>query len=382
MACVWKHPQSQYWVARFIDREGRKRNRSTKIVAKDATRKKAEKIADEYEAAANRKRTARQVREVIASLHAEITGEAVVTVTLREHVTAWLARKEPENATATTKSYVSAMTRFLEFMGSRADADIAAVTAADLVKFRNALAKRVASATVNRHVKVLRMMFKAAARDGLLAENPAEHVDTVKKEAGRAERRAFTIDELRAVLAVANDEWRSMVLFGLYTGQRLADIASLTWENIDTVKKEVTLVTRKTGRRMTIPMASPLLTHVQGLDAGDNPSQPLHPEAFEDAKAGRSGTLSNRFVYLLASAGLRKPVSKRKTKGGRDAAREASVLSYHSLRATAATLMHQAGVPAAVVQALVGHDSEAVHRLYIKIGRGAMQEAADKLPLL
>jgi integrase len=27
-------------------------------------------------------------------------------------------------------------------------------------------------------------------------------------------------------------EWRSMILFGLYSGQRLGDIAKLTWANI------------------------------------------------------------------------------------------------------------------------------------------------------
>lgn len=384
MACIWKHPQSKFWFARFVDREGQRCNRSTKIVAKESNRKKAEKIAEEFEEAANRKRTAKQVREVIAGLHEKLTGESMVTMTLREHTMGWLARKEPETAPSTMAFYTGATTKFLEFMAVRADTDIASVTSADLVKFRNELAQRLASGTVNHHIKALRMLFKAALRERLLLENPAEHVDTVKKQAGRAERRPFTIDELRAVLAVADDEWRSMVYFGLYTGQRLSDIATLTWENIDTVKKEIRLVTRKTGRRMAIPIAEPLLQHISSMAAGDSPSQPLHPESCRDASAGKSGMLSNRFVALLAAAGLRKPVSKRKdeTKNGRDAAREASVLSYHSLRATAATLMHEAGVPAAVVQELVGHDSEEVHRLYVKIGKEALKDAAGKLPTL
>ncbi|MGA8659217.1 MAG: hypothetical protein WB586_24060 [Chthoniobacterales bacterium] len=28
---------------------------------------------------------------------------------------------------------------------------------------------------------------------------------------------------------VADPEWQSMILFGLYTGQRLGDVARLTW---------------------------------------------------------------------------------------------------------------------------------------------------------
>ena len=63
----------------------------------------------------------------------------------------------------------------------------------------------------------------------LVGDDPAEFVDTVRK--GKATvRRPFTIPELKAVLSVADDEWRSMVLFGLYTrpkawGCRGADLA-------------------------------------------------------------------------------------------------------------------------------------------------------------
>jgi integrase len=38
---------------------------------------------------------------------------------------------------------------------------------------------------------------------------------------------------VRAILNLADEEWRSMILFGLYTGQRLGDIASLRWNNVD-----------------------------------------------------------------------------------------------------------------------------------------------------
>ena len=60
--------------------------------------------------------------------------------------------------------------------------------------------------------------------------------------------------------------------------------------------------------------------------------------------------------------------------------RFASVLSFHSLRRTATTLLHEAGVPAAVVQSLIGHDSEEVHQLYVAVGKDAMASAAAKLP--
>jgi hypothetical protein len=51
-------------------------------------------------------------------------------------------------------------------------------------------------------------------------------------------KRPFTLPELRTVLHLARDGWRSMVLFGLCSGQRLGDIATLKWNNIDLVHGE------------------------------------------------------------------------------------------------------------------------------------------------
>ena len=55
-------------------------------------------------------------------------------------------------------------------------------------------------------------------------------------------------------------------------------------------------------------------------------------------------------------------------------------MSFHSLRRTATTLLHEAGVPSAVAQALIGHDSEAMHELYILVGREALEKATAALP--
>ena len=52
------------------------------------------------------------------------------------------------------------------------------------------------------------MIFRAARMDGLLFQDPAEGVTRRQKRAS-SDRRPFTLDELRAVLEVANDEWKA-----------------------------------------------------------------------------------------------------------------------------------------------------------------------------
>jgi site-specific recombinase XerD len=50
------------------------------------------------------------------------------------------------------------------------------------------------------------------------------------------------------------------------------------------------------------------------------------------------------------------------------------------MRLSATTLLHEAGIPQAVAQALIGHDSAAVHEVYISVGREALVKAAASFP--
>ena len=237
--------------------------------------------------------------------------------------------------------------------------------------------------TTNHALKIVRMVFRSARREGFLFQDPAEGIRNVKSSAP-SERRPFTIDELRSVLEVADDEWKSLIKFGLYTGQRLADIAALTWAQVDLSRNEIRLTTRKTGKKLVIPFADTLGEHLLSLPAGDKPSSPVHPRAYEiiHTQGGRVGTLSRQFSELLAAAGLRQSQSHTSRGIGRAGKRQVFELSFHSLRHTAVSLLKDAGIPDAVVMALVGHESAAISQRYTHVGRDALQRAADSLPLL
>jgi integrase len=80
---------------------------------------------------------------------------------------------------------------------------------------------------VNHDLKALKMLLKSVRMDSAITEDPTEFVEAVRKDRGIKIKRPLTLPELRSVLDLANDKWRSMILFGLYTGQRLGDIAAL-----------------------------------------------------------------------------------------------------------------------------------------------------------
>src|ERR1700730_11834069 len=243
--------------------------------------------------------------------------------------------------------------------------------------FQDALIRQISAKTVNHDPKALKMLFKSARRDSAITEDPTEFVEAVRRERGIKIKRPFTLPELRSVLDLANDESRSMILFGLYTGQRLGDVATRRWNNLDLARGELRLSTRKTGKAIALPLAASLRKQIECLLTSSNePSAPLHPKAFDLVERQRkTGNLSNQFAGLLAAAGLRQKKNHKSTGKGRGKRRNVEPLSFHSLRRTATTFLHEAGVPSAVAQALIGHDSEAMHELYISVGREAREKA-------
>jgi integrase len=376
MASIWKHPKSRFWTACFTDRNGRRLKRSTKTT----DRKCALKLAEQFEEASRKKRTAQQARRVLQDVHRSITGEELASLSVRDHVENWLEEKRNSTAPATRAFYKYASGKLLAFLGEAAERDLCEITRQDIIRFRSAEAKLLAVKSVNHELKCVRMIFKAARRDGLISEDPTEFVEVVK---GRSEskRRPFTLDELRAVLSVSDDQWRSMILCGIYTGQRLGDIATIRWSHVDLRNGEIRFTTRKTNRRIIVPIAQPLRKHLESMPKAENPETPLHPQACAIVeKQGRSGSLSNQFADLLARAGLREKKSHRKTGDGRSAPRNQSGLSFHALRHTAVTLLKEAGIPSAVVMELVGHDSEEMSQHYTHVGRATPDKAAAALP--
>lgn len=167
------------------------------------------------------------------------------------------------------------------------------------------------------------------------------------------------------------------------TPRKCAQSAPDTWHNIDLDRNEVRLVTSKTGRSMVIPIALPLWAHIDSLPTSDAPDAPLHPRAFDIlVRNGRAGILSAHFSDLLAQAGLREKQSHQPCGIGRSGRRRVNGLTFHSLRRTATSWLHEAGVANSVAQALIGHESDKVHHGYISVGREALKAAVGKLPKL
>jgi integrase len=274
--------------------------------------------------------------------------------------------------------------KLLAFLDTRADRDIAYVHKRDIAALRDKTAAGLSPSTANTDLKILRVAFRQAVVDGMRLDNPAAAVRTLddRREPDAPERRPFDEKELRTLLDVAKGEWRGLVLGGLYTGQRLGDLATLTGRKVDLADELIKFRSQKTGRDMVIPIATPFLAYLRkhfpkDLDA------PIFPKAYTEKRdtEGESRGLSAQFHLLLVEAGLAKARPKDKNSGrGHSVRRTVSELSFHSLRHNTTSWLKRAGVPESVVRDIIGHESALVSREYTHLDDDTKRKAIRNLP--
>jgi integrase len=372
MASLVRYSHCRYWIAAFRDASGRQCRQSTREVDK----RRAQSVADQYERIAKRKGNPQHVREVFSRFYREHYNQDLPSASVRIYAKRWLDAHERELGGATYQHYKRTFEKFLEFLGPDAERDLTEITKARIAQFRDTQgASGLAGSTANKQLKIVKMLFRAARLDGLLWQDPAEGVKPLKGAQERANRRAFTLPEVSSILEIADDEWRSLIKCGLYTGQRLGDIARLCWNQIDFEKDEIRITTEKTKKRLAIPMATALREHLLALAGTDAAADaPVHPSAYAMVKAkGNVSPLSAQFAALLKTAGLRADEDGQTPAKGLD-------ITFHSLRHTSVSLLKEAGIPDATVMALIGHDALRQSDHYTHVGKAALEKAARALP--
>lgn len=372
------HGRSRYWWAKWCGPDGKPMFRSTKCV----DRADALQVLAKWEKTSNRARagvlTEEQVRSVAADMFFRATGDTIKRTSVREYLRGWVKRKSLEISDSSAVAYANIAEGFMRSLGRRAEKDMSQVTADQVARWRDGLAERLAAGTVNKYLKIMRGAWSQAVRDGLIPSNPLSAVGTIKaRKSFETTRRAFTMDEMRRILQVADGEWRGIILFGLYTGQRLSDITSLTWTQLDAEKGVVRFVTAKTGAVLDLPIAAPLMEWIGNAKVPKSANAPVFPEA-DSLTVSQN---SKAFAQILVAAGLRKAMPDHKArKQGRSAKRELSPVTFHCLRHTATSLLKNAGVSDVVAREIIGHKTEAISRAYTHIESKTMKRAIDALP--
>lgn len=373
MAYVWKHPNSRFYTAVYRN----DRNVWCKKTTKKTARTSALLMAIEFERAAQLGRervlTESTAREVLDGILERTTGEKLRQATLREFCAEWLRGKTYSRQDGTSTRYAASVERFCTFLDKKTDLPIAAVTPHDCQKFYDRLvADKLAPATLVVEMKTISSVFNHARRLGLISTNPATAVQ-LPERIKQVKRQTFTPAQVQMLFDAAEAEWRTCILLGYYGGLRLGDAVTLEWGAVDLAGNKLVVETHKTGETLEIPMHPTLEAHLTKL-AGDSQG-PLCPGLAAVPVGGRSG-LSKQFLAVMRKAGVG---NNAVDTGGQ---RKLSRLSFHALRASFNSALHNKGVDQELRRKLTGHKSDAVNDRYSVTEIATLREAVNKLPAL
>ena len=372
MASVRKHPRSQYWIACYRTAEGKQTTRSTKLRKNESNRRAAEALADSYESAYRDVASVGQAQKVMDRITSDILGQGATSPDAAEWLGSWIDSMTKSTASRTATKYRGVIAGLIEWLGSCRLSDISRET---MTRYRDHMAKTKASSTVNVAMKILRAAFRDAIRDGLLAENPAD-IRALRDQGDSIAKEPFDEAELAAMWAAAEGltHWRGMLMLGLFTGQRIGDLAILRWSQTDLEKGEIRLEPGKLKRRkkkMLIIMAQPLRDWMLAeLNPGDDANALLFPEFERVVDHQASGWLSNGFrKHVMTPARVGLPI-----KGQR-----VNPKSFHSLRHTLPSLLAETGVSQQTIADIVGHDSMAMSWHYTHVSRDEIERAVGSI---
>ena len=182
MPSIHRQPGRPYWFCAFsIWNPETLRSRRVFRSTKTRDKKQALEICRAWHKAAlkarNGKLSVDAAREVIAQGVSDVftaaNVESLPSASIKAWCETWLEAKAIEAEQSTHDRYKRIVERFIEFLGAKAKRDLSTLQASDIARFRDHEAKERARATANLSLKVLRVCFGEAVRQGLLAVNPA-----------------------------------------------------------------------------------------------------------------------------------------------------------------------------------------------------------------
>lgn len=408
MAYLKKLPTSPNWIAVLTRSDGSRTCKSTKIRATVRNRSDAQDLCTKWQRAMDGAGAVEPIKNrdavvgvLLEAIHKTQDGsftDATARVTLNrileaigqtpmrlttteEFLRDWIGSKAVTKAAGTAVRYRHTIESFLGFLGKRAAANIASLTPRDFEGFRDLQIREGKSpATANLAIKTLRIPMNLARRQGLLLTNPAEAVDLLQSESGI--RSTFSREQVRDLLAVADVEWRGMILFGVCHGLRIGDAARLQWANIDADRGTLRFFPAKTSRgKRRIPEEYPLhpdvADYLASIPARDDPKAPIFRTLSGKPVSGAGGLSEVFRKHVMRRAGIIAEAEGEARKRGKG--RRFFELGFHSLRHTAVSEMANRGVSKEVRMKLSGHKSN-VHERYTHHELEVLRRAVEAVP--
>jgi integrase len=314
-----------------------------------------------------------QMRAIISSTMEKITGKGLAMPTAREWLGQWLSAKEGANTPATLARYRQSVADFLSYLGPKADGRLESVSQKDVIDFRKHLQEQgKVATTINLMIgRIIAAPFRLAFNQGLLTRNPMAGIPRLT-DRDRKRKQTFTIEQVRQLLAAADNEWRGAIIAGFTTGARLSDVANLRWENVDLDNGVIAFTQAKTQTQAVIGLHPDFKAYLLGQSVREGP---IFPRLAGHRVAGAGG-LSRQFMAIMEKAGIKSPVIREKRGQGNTV----RALTFHSLRHTAASNVFRSKVVEQAQRAITQHTRGQTLKTYTHADLEAVRAASSLIP--
>jgi len=219
------------------------------------------------------------------------------------------------------------------------------------------------AATVNTHLRFIKLLFNYAEDEALLERSPATKLRPYKQTRDRR-MPYWTREEVNRIIEAVKPYWRDHLEFLYFTGLRKAEFINLTWSDVTQGKKpEITVQGKddfntKTNIARQIPLCP---TAVEIIKRRKKLAHPKYVFSQPDGSKMQPWTLND----------LLKPVLKELGFTG----------NIHQFRHTFASHMVMNGAGIEAVSKLLGHTSVKTTMIYAHLSPDYLREAVNRLRL-
>ncbi|MEM1225390.1 MAG: tyrosine-type recombinase/integrase [Planctomycetota bacterium] len=320
-------------------------------------------------------------------------------LSLEEMLERWITRRQSPHTQRAYRQDIESLFKFLPLLWPRDSLRLLTVTVADVQRWRDAMiADGKAPKTINRRVSSVSSFFKylqgvaAELRLPITVPNPA-HAQFIARSSTDPihETKSLSATRARQLMGLPQGEDlvayrdRAILKWYVYSGVRLSTACKLNKGDVHIDGEETTVrLTEKGDKHRTIGLHFAAAEAIgQYVDQAEIKRGPL----FRPRTGPRSVQLANK---RLTEAGMHKivrgyleqlPGAMVSDEDAEGNVHSRCLYSTHSLRATTATLLLDAGVDICKVQELLGHRHVTTTQIYDKRRRAASDSASHDVPI-
>jgi integrase len=306
----------------------------------------------------------REARRYATMVEGEIiAGRHFPESTSKKHTLAeLLARYDreivPTLAPSTQRTQRQRITFWSQRLGHKSLSDI---TKADVVAVKEDLTRRGrAAGTIHHYIGTLSHALTIAIREhDWLTHNVVSTIARPPKSPGKTRyltdaERSKLLEECRRS---KNPDLYDLVVVALYTGLRRGSLFSLRCQDVDTIKKTLTVPHLKTKNALVLPLVGEAYEILTRRCTSLQGPEYLFPEK-RNGKQG--GCYRRAFEEALKRAGI-------------------TGASFHTLRHSSASYLIQAGIPLYVVSQILAHTSVTMTQKYAHLQLENLRDALEVL---